>query len=220
MQTKTFRAQLFDEQDGSAGVAEDIRHVVYDTNLIVACTTRRQLHGWYEWVQSALRRGVQFWCTPIVEGEFLTHCNRCCLPEFVTVLRSGREDSLDRSRRAATRVVDALGAPMRYLADVQIVCECMDRMISCESISATMIGDGRAVFMTANVRFIRRCLYTDGHTKLFDRIIHEEGLEHLVHVHGVESSGGYMYLVSPTCSGVPQRSSLGVDGSAPPPPFS
>jgi len=152
---------------------------------------------------------VKFWCTPIVEQEFLRSIHRNGLPEFVTVLREGRDNSLQRSEIAASLIRAELSLHTKYHTDVRIVCECMDRMISSGSINATMIGRGEAVFMTANMRLVRACLYSEGHLRTFDKIIHEEGLEHLVDVLGVESREGYLYLISPVCSGVPQQSRSG-----------
>jgi len=147
--------------------------------------------GWRAYVNKLSQKGKRFFMTSVVHDEVIR--GGPIPPVFH--LFEDKEGEI-RSKLAIPRLLDAFGiladagCAKKFANGLQWLLQSGFSISGCVDIPEVSILSGNALAVTANAKLVRRFLYTSDKRAVFERVVDERALEHLVDVRAVVKSSG------------------------------
>ena len=145
-----------------------------------------EISGWVEYVDFLAAKGKRLFVTERFRKEFTGD-----LPAQFHIYKSQEADI--RAQRAYPVVMNRFGVnTTKFATDLHWLLEAGQCMCICEDIPLLAIGNPGNVFaLTSNASLIRRFIKTpEGRSKL-EKIVDEQGLDHLADIRGVHFDGSF-----------------------------
>ena len=172
-------------------LSNDDSHVAYyfvDTNIIIAYD-KKEIPSLNRYVDKLALLGKHFFVTERIANEYTVH-GRTVPPPFTIFHDDDADKRADSSYQEVMEKFDVTSN--KFGVDMRWVLECGHCLHSCEDIPIELLLKGGSAFaLTLNAKLVHRFLRSKEHRAKLERIVDDNGLEHLADLRLLHTNGTF-----------------------------